>query len=277
LGGAGSSGAPLPLYGWLVCYHALSLMLGLPTLFLALRSSSPLRGLSAWLGELPGGRQDVQATQMLLGPQIAAMALPTSQIVFQQGVGNRADLMSALFGDALQAATTTGESAPAPATRQSQRSSEGSEDLAGAPAPSSPSPPWRELRRLQRQLAVLLRRRDPESQLPPAQMPLGELHAFLNALHGATSQLGVGISELQAGLTSDRLELEPQEAPIFAETLDAAARTLRALAGTVRASFPEAAAGDGRADGEEPASEGEADDAASRDEAASDAGAAGGM
>merc|ERR1719203_1812084 len=186
---------------------------------------------------------------MLLGQALAAITLPatlptgipgavqTSQIVFQQGGtgNNRVDLLSTLLGDVFQ-------------DSQSQY-----EEVS----------PWRDLQCLQRQLAQLLGRTSPPARsLMLAQMPFGEVHAFLSQLHAATSQLGVGISEM-SDVYASSTELPMQQVLQFASTLDTAAHTFRNLATSMRGNFSDEAEGgdrtsetdlgaDGAEGGEEP-------------------------
>lgn len=217
-GGSGGAGT-LPWYGLVMGYHIMSLLFGLPMLYFVLRSSPVLRSFSTWIGD--GGTQiGSQIQQMLLGQAIATISLPTasipgavpgtvqtSQIVFQQGgSGNRVDLLSTLLGDVFQETQNQYDEAP----------------------------PWRDLQCLQRQLAQLLGRTSQTTRpLMPAQMPYGEVQAFLTQLHSATSQLGVGISEM-ADVYSSSAEVPMQQVLQFASTLDMAAHTFRGLAAAMR-------------------------------------------
>jgi len=234
----------LPLYGWLICYHAVSLCLGLPALYVALRTSPPVRMISSWLGSQHLSQSQtqaqgaVEAAQILFGQRIATMTLPTSQIIFQgseqsgtsqvligQGLANQADLVSALLGNmnAVPQEAAPQDTAPQDAAPQDAALQE-AEPL-----------PWEELQDLSQHLACLLHRPEHSSALRPLHMPHGELHAFLSVLHGATSQLGVGISDMQTSLCADRgEEQQHQQALHFANVADATASVLHSLAASVR-------------------------------------------
>lgn len=222
-GGTGSSGASLgpgflPWYGLVMGYHLMSLLFGLPMLYFVLRSSLPLRSLSAWLGDESAEQlQSPQVLQALAAitlptslPEAAPATVQTSQIVFQGGSGNQLNLLSSLLGDVVQ----EGHALP-------QR--------------EEASPPWRDLHGLQRQLAQLLGRTPQTAPSPAAeQMPYGEVHAFLCQLQTATSSLGVGISDMADAYASSA-DLPPvQEVEEFASALDTAAITLRGLANALR-------------------------------------------
>jgi len=236
----------LPLYGWLICYHAVSLFLGLPALYIALRTSPPVRMIGAWLGNQNSLTQSqnhpqgaVEAAQFLLGQPIATMTLPTSQIFFQQGteqlgtsqmligqgLANQADLVSALLGNinAVPQDAAPREAVPEEAAPQ-----------------EAESLPWEELQDLSQHLACLLHRPEHSSALRPLHMPHGELHAFLSVLHGAASQLGVGISDMQTSLSVNRGEeqqqrqQQQQQAVQFANVAEATASVLHSLASSVR-------------------------------------------
>lgn len=244
-------GNVLPLYGWLICYHAVSLFLGLPALYIALRTSPPVRMIGSWFGSQNGLSQSqnhaqsaVEAAQILLGQPIATMTLPTSQIIFQQGseqsgtsqmlfgqgLANQADLVSALLGNvnAVPQDAAMRDAAPRDAVPQEASLQEEAESL-----------PWEELQDLSQHLACLLHRPEHSSSLRPLHMPHGELHAFLSVLHGTTSQLGVGISDLQASLCADRGEDQQQQQALqFANVAEATASVLHSLAASVRSRGP---------------------------------------
>merc|ERR1719480_293663 len=89
----------------------MSLLFGLPMLYFVLRSSLPLRSLSAWLGDESAAQlQSPQVLQALAAitlptslPAAVPGTVPTSQIVFQQGgSGNQLNLLSSLLGDVVQ-------------------------------------------------------------------------------------------------------------------------------------------------------------------------------
>lgn len=90
--------------------------------------------------------------------------------------------------------------------------------------------PWRDLRRLNQHLARVLGRASNSRQLPPADMPAGELAAFLASLHSSTSQLGVAVGDFQASLADGTGGPQPRHQLQFAMALVAAARTLRGMA-----------------------------------------------
>lgn len=213
-----SAGA-LPWYGLVMAYHVLSLLSGL-TLYFALRSTPPLTRISALFAESHAAQQGQQHQQLLLGQAIAALALPalpttlqTQQILFQPAVGM--PLRVPMPGEAAT-----------PGTDQESHSQYG-EEL-----------PWRELQCLNRHLAHLLRRAQHSVRLPPAHMPQGEVHAFLSALHGSTSQLGVGISDMQAAY-ADAAGPQQQQVVQFASALEAASHALRGLAASMRVGLAE--------------------------------------
>jgi len=242
-------GTILPLYGWLICYHGVSLFLGLPALYIALRTSPPVRMIGSWFGSQNGLSQTqnhahgaVEAAQLLLGQPIATMTLPTSQIIFQQGsqqsgttqmlfgqgLANQADLVSALLGnvnaappDAASRDTAPRETAPQEAALQ-----------------EAESLPWEELQDLSQHLALLLHRPEHTAASLPLHMPHGELHAFLSVLHAATSQLGVGISDLQTNICADREDQQQQQALQFANVAEATASVLHSLAASFRSRGP---------------------------------------
>jgi len=193
---------------------------------------------------------------VLLGQPVAAMALPASPIVLQQGQeqqgavvtgsANSADLISALLGTALQQELVVAQPASEDSGGNLGFSAASAAPLGESVASawtavqeSSGSPgvlPWPEMRALTGQLARLLRRAELSGgTLPPSQMPQGELHAFLGALHGASSQLGVGICDLQAYLATEvGDELQVQQALQFAETAEAFAALLQNVASHLR-------------------------------------------
>mmetsp|Transcript_31701 Transcript_31701/g.62263 ORF Transcript_31701/g.62263 Transcript_31701/m.62263 type:complete len:437 (-) Transcript_31701:88-1398(-) len=206
---------------------------------------------------------------VMLGQPLAAMALPATPIVFQQGqeqpgtaaTGNAltADLISALLGSALQQELVVAQPTPednggnpgvsaASAVPQVEGArvavlrnrhvsgSAGAQTATQEASGTTGVPPWSELQVLTWQLARLLHRAGPGGgSLPPAHMPQGELHAFLGALHGASSQLGVGICDLQACLSPEiGDELRMQQASQFAETAEAAAALLQRVASHLR-------------------------------------------
>jgi len=238
-------GTILPLYGWLICYHAVSLFLGLPALYIALRTSPPVRMIGSWFGSQNGLSQTqnqtqgaVEAAQFLLGQPIATMTMPTSQIIFQQGseqsgtsqmvfgqgLANQADLISALLGnvnaappDAASRDTAPRETAPQETALQ-----------------EAESLPWEELQDLSQHLAYLLHRPEHTSATRPLHMPHGELHAFLSVLHATTSQLGVGISDMQTSLCAERGGDQQQQQSQFANVAEATASVLHSLAASVR-------------------------------------------
>lgn len=248
-----ASDGVLPWYGLVMGYHMLSLLFGLPTLWFALRATPSLRSVNLWLTDAANSaaqaaaQQGQHSQQLLLGQAIAAMALPptlqTSQIVFQQSFGNRTDLLSALLGDAFPPIAAEGAQAGMPSPGEA--ASPDTDQDHDSQSQYDEGPPWRDLQSMSRQLARLLGRPRPLRPVPPpaAQMPHGELHAFLGALHGATSQLGVGISELQDALASGS-GAEVLQALQFATALETTALTLRGLAGTIRSSLDEAASPD---------------------------------
>merc|ERR1712079_889374 len=126
------------------------------------------------------------------------------------GLANQADLVSALLGNV--------NAVPQDAVPQEASLQEEAESL-----------PWEELQDLSQHLACLLHRPEHSSALRPLHMPHGELHAFLSVLHGAASQLGVGISDMQTSLSVNRGE-EQQQAVQFANVADATASVLHSLA-----------------------------------------------
>lgn len=223
-----SSGSSLPWYGWVMCYHALSLVLGLPTVYLALRTASPLRGLGAFFPD-PAGTADRQNAQVLLGQVLNSLSAQGTPIVVQSGVqaGAGANVLTALLGgDGVQWQDAV---AMAQDTPLEQNMAPASDDTPYQEGPV----PWGDVQHLSHHLSMLLGRMDQPRLLPPANTPYGELHAFLSALHGVTSELCVGINDLQAvvahgdGPSHDHVHQ-------FAGTLEVAAETLRAVAASLR-------------------------------------------
>lgn len=258
----------LPWYGWVICYHGLSLALGLPTLYLAMASSQFSR--LSWLWDPVVGVPPSRSNQPILLSQAIPLMLPASQIVIQQaGAGTAADLVSTLLGDAYQTA------APADATQVGRRAQQATgAALDGQSGPASISMfdagramadqgeeyeaseeeegddgyaalPWRDLETLNQSLANLLGRMYP-SRVPSAGSSETELSDFLTAMHGAVSQLGVGLNDLQASLVSSTGDYEPQpnDAMLMATALEQASRTFRGVAAVLRATSAEAAASD---------------------------------
>lgn len=204
-----------PWHIWAFGFHLLGLVLGLPSLCLALRSRSPLRGFRALIA--PG--TTVQHDQTGLTQFLAAMAvqpLQSPQIVFQQGLN---------LGTANITATVQEEGfdMPDPGINMGLGPDLPSANVGVAthPGPQAASPaatadgrpqslPWQELQGFGDQLDRLLRRPSRPGRLTAGGMPPlvfgaapgAELQAFLAALHAATSQLGVGISDIQTSLAA---------------------------------------------------------------------------
>jgi len=202
---------------------------------LAVQISSASTGNASGPPQPSGDRGEPPTLPSGTGPAHGDM----TQIVFQQSLGNLAQVLPTMLGDALHIENVWHQPGTMPAN------SDGDPDAFGITAgqmrPSSSGHaasqgghggdvlPWRDLRRFHQHLSRLLGRQSQHRSIPPAHTPGGELHYFLGMLHGATSQLGVAISDFQASLidggappTRSRLQ--------FAMALVAAARTLRGMA-----------------------------------------------
>jgi len=213
----GNSDGTFPWYSWLLCYQIVSLMFGLMT--------PPFRSLSAMLSNRPGAQQEQQVPRVLLGQTFTAM-LPTTQLVFQQGAGGHADLFSTVSASGQQAhyqdATQSGAG---------QQQAPGQDN---GPVVHDEGLPWNDLHCFNERLVPVLGRTAPVRSLPPANMPLGELHAFLGSLQTSTTQLCTGMGELQASI-ADCMGTPPQQQMYqLSAALEAAAITLQGLAGTLQ-------------------------------------------
>jgi len=232
-------------------------------------STEPNRGPSAlghvMLGQplaamaLPASPIAVRRGHEPSGTPVVGSATAAARTLFDQRLasGVSADLVSALLGNALRPVGPESVAAP-PASRDSgdnpgdnpgllaaavARHSEGQGESVASTwtavqevSRTTGVPPWSELRALNDQLARLLRREEESGgTLPQAHMPQGELHAFLGALHGACSQLGVGICDLQACVAAKvGDELRIQQMLRFADTAETAAALLQSVASHVR-------------------------------------------
>lgn len=207
-----------PWHVWALGFHLLGLILGLPSVYLAFRSRSPLRALRAVLTQGASSELDEHGPQTVLTQAIAAMALQPPQagpqMLFSQNVGiGTSNIAASGFGGLFGG--STGVEAAAQGSRNS--------------TPNG-SLPWQDLSCLSEQVARLLgRSASLGRRLPPAQMPQGELYSFLSVLQSATSQLGVGISDFQAGLV-DGGGRSVEQAQHLSTALQAAARSLASAA-----------------------------------------------
>jgi len=189
------------------------LWLSSSALFLAFTRTLPLYSRLSWFVPPAATQHDQQQNaQMLLGPLMAAL-IPTSPGLSQELAGQRINLTS----------NSESSSPPDPVSNTS------AENL------NAVTPPWQDLQQLSSNLGQLLRRAGPGRALPPANMPHGEFHAFLLALHDASSQLGVAISDIQATLV-DNASGEIEQMQLFAATLESGAQVLSRLANSVRVS-----------------------------------------
>lgn len=240
----------LPWYGWVICYHGLSLALGLPTLYLAMASSHFSRLLGTWLGDPSFAQQNRANPQILFSQAFPLMALPASQIFIQQ-VGGRPNAAAPAasqpgVADGLSQAPFGGVvsnffDARGLNSESRQGSGEEEEATEDDDVDGDAAMPWRELEALNQSLATMLGRMYP-SRLPSGAN--GELSDFITGLHGTISQLGVGLTDMQAtiaaGNTDMDLQVPPHDAILMASALDQAARTFQGFASVLRGSSAEA-------------------------------------
>eukprot|EP00931_Biecheleriopsis_adriatica_P077933 TRINITY_DN51402_c0_g1_i1.p1 TRINITY_DN51402_c0_g1~~TRINITY_DN51402_c0_g1_i1.p1 ORF type:complete len:550 (+),score=95.55 TRINITY_DN51402_c0_g1_i1:36-1652(+) len=172
--------------------------------------------------------------QTTMGPQVIQFSttLPGN---FMQG-----DLARMLSDIILPPFPIPQEANPAnPGTGSMERAARGLQASQDAPSsgafPGSASPsglPWRDLRRLHTYLSrVLGRSSQYRPALPPRQVPdiqSGDLLAFLEVLHAATSQLGVAISDMQTLLRDGNGPTSRQRLQ-FTMVLASSGRVMRAL------------------------------------------------
>jgi len=192
----------------------------------AAQGTTPAAGNSSFV-TVPGMMVGTGGTE---AQQNAAVAMAPLQIIFQQGLGNLAGTLPQMFGDttAMNGDSQQGSPEAAPGQRDSQ----------GVQATSADVLPWRDLRRLNQHLARLLGRQSHHRSLIPQSTPGNELYAFLSALHGVTSQLGVAINDMQSSLVSGTGP-HPRHRIQFAMALTSAARTLRGMASVMQSGFSE--------------------------------------
>eukprot|EP00927_Polykrikos_kofoidii_P028873 TRINITY_DN25073_c0_g1_i2.p1 TRINITY_DN25073_c0_g1~~TRINITY_DN25073_c0_g1_i2.p1 ORF type:complete len:583 (+),score=83.73 TRINITY_DN25073_c0_g1_i2:129-1877(+) len=225
----------MPWYTSMVCYYALSLLLGLPTVYAAFVTSLLPSRIG---GYLLGENSATPTGQNLLVGQSLASALPLSQLVFQE-IGLSSSGAAGHGGGDLGGTGQTGgligaNSSFAAGLRfgQMQQDTRPESD-ADRVNRSDDAPPWRDLQCLNLHMNELLGRSGQLRAMPPENMPSGELHAFLAVLQGSISQLGVGINDIQ-GLLGDGARPSPQQLLNFTSALDAAAQCLRGLSVTMR-------------------------------------------
>lgn len=197
----------------------------------------------------------------MMGMGIPHVALQPLQIVFQQGLGNLAHVIPTMVGDAMAGAHIAGAHLAVPLIAAAAADAHGGPlgmphghlppghgGSTGSGATGSGVPgealPWRDLRRLHQHLGRLLGRTGQHRALPPANMPAGELHAFLGALQGTTAQLSVAMSDLQ-GQLGEGATVQPRQRLQFAMALVAAARTFRGVATVMQSGFVEGGPGHG--------------------------------
>lgn len=148
--------------------------------------------------------------------------LQPMQIIFQQGLGNLAQVLPAMMTMPGGVDGMTGATMPA--------GTDPTGGVAGAVLP------WRYLRRLHQHLARLLGRSNQHRNLMPSNMVGGELFAFLGVLLQATNELSVAIGELQNSIAESGGP-QPRHRLQFAMALVAAARTFRGLAVQIQSGF----------------------------------------
>jgi len=224
-----------PWHIWALGFHLLGLVLGLPSVYLAFRSRSPLRGLRALLAQTDGAGLD--SNQTVLTQAIAAMTLQPQQMVFSQGFGLGANVNVVTTAEAEgfpQAQTdaagdqhSSAQTFPWPASHEETLPHDFSQTNSGGALP------WQDLTRFNDQALALLGRTRANRQLPPARMPHGELCSFLSILQSSTNQLGVGMGELQANFL-DGAGMSAEQLRNLAETMEAAARSLSSAAVALR-------------------------------------------
>lgn len=199
---------------------------------------SPVGDATVFTPPLPPGTLPAATDAPGLGDPTAqqpGMALHPLQIIFQQGLGNLAQVIPGFGGEGLQSAEVVYGPQPGvegpDGPNLGQGGGHGIRPGHGSGGRSSGEVlPWRDLRRLNQHLARVLGRPSHSRQLPPADMPAGELAAFLASLHSATSQLGVAVGDFQASLADGSGGPQPRHQLQFAMALVAAARTLRGMA-----------------------------------------------
>lgn len=226
-----------PWHIWAFGFHLLGLLLGLPSLCLALRS--PVRGFRALI--TPGGA--VQGDQTPLTQILAAMAvqpLNSPQIVFQQGLNlGTANITATVQEEGFElpadfgASVGVGVNSTAPMMQPVTHADGTPEGL-----------PWQELQGLSDHLDRLLHRPGRPGRLTAGGMPPlafgdapgAELQAFLASLHAATSQLGVGISDIQTTLATGTEPL-PEQIRHLAMALASASQTFSSASRAVQGEF----------------------------------------
>jgi len=220
-----------PWHIWAFGFHLLGLVLGLPSLCLALRL--PLRGFRALM--TPG---TVHGDQTPLTQILAAMAvqpLNSPQIVFQQGLNlGTANITATIQEEGFELPGDFGGSVGLGANGTAPTM----QPAAHAAHADSQGLPWQDLQGLSDSLDRLLHRegRPGRGMVAFGDAPGAELQAFLASLHAATSQLGVGISDMQATLATGTEPL-PEQIRALSSAFATASRTFSSASFAVQGEF----------------------------------------